>query len=154
MNCLDCISFDDPQRINLRDDFSLSLRNIQNVDNGTVFDSSKISEGPSTNCFNLTENFTVFEIPPEISSINMTNLISYSILFPFAAVGNLLVFIELFKNRHRKSRVNLMLLHLSIADMIVTFIFLPTQIIWQINIRWVFGNAGCKVSILIKFLSM
>lgn len=85
--------------------------------------------------------------PNELRHINMTQLISYAILFPLAAIGNLLVFVALFRNRHRKSRVNLMLLHLSLADMIVTFIFLPTEIIWHINIEWVFGNIGCKVRI-------
>ncbi|KAK8386121.1 hypothetical protein O3P69_010686 [Scylla paramamosain] len=89
-------------------------------------------------------------IPESLTDINMTQLIAYSLLFPLAAVGNLLVFVALFRNRHRKSRVNMMILHLSLADMIVTFVFLPTEITWHVTIEWVFGNFGCKVY---KFLS-
>lgn len=89
-------------------------------------------------------------IPEELTHINMTNLIAYSILFPLAAIGNLLVLVALFRSRHRKSRVNLMILHLSLADMIVTFIFLPMEIIWQVTIQWPFGRIGCK---LYKFFS-
>ena len=89
-------------------------------------------------------------IPQSLTDINMTQLIAYSLLFPLAAVGNLLVFVALFRNRHRKSRVNMMILHLSLADMIVTFVFLPTEITWHVTIEWVFGNFGCKVY---KFLS-
>ncbi|XP_063841105.1 LOW QUALITY PROTEIN: adipokinetic hormone/corazonin-related peptide receptor variant I-like [Scylla paramamosain] len=85
-----------------------------------------------------------------LTDINMTQLIAYSLLFPLAAVGNILVFVALFRNRHRKSRVNMMILHLSLADMIVTFVFLPTEITWHVTIEWVFGNFGCKVY---KFLS-
>ena len=91
------------------------------------------------------ENSQPTEFPDELTHINMTNLIAYSILFPFAAVGNLLVLVALFRSRHRKSRVNLMILHLSLADMIVTFIFLPMEIAWQVTIQWEFGNLGCKV---------
>lgn len=90
------------------------------------------------------------DIPESLTDINMTQLIAYSLLFPLAAVGNLLVFVALFRNRHRKSRVNMMILHLSLADMIVTFVFLPTEITWHVTIEWVFGNFGCKVY---KFLS-
>ena len=91
------------------------------------------------------------EKPPFLQEINIVALISYSILFPIAAVGNLLVFIALIKNRHRKSRVNMMILHLSIADMIVAFFFLPIEIIWNVSIEWVIGgNIGCK---LYKMLS-
>lgn len=92
---------------------------------------------------NHTGNST--DIPEGLSQINMTNLIAYSLLLPFAAVGNLMVFVALFRNRHRKSRVNMMIMHLSLADMIVTFVFLPTEITWHITIQWVFGNFGCKV---------
>ncbi|XP_068214813.1 orexin receptor type 2-like isoform X2 [Palaemon carinicauda] len=94
-------------------------------------------------------NFTSY-IPEGLKFINRTQLIAYSLLFPFAAIGNLVVFVALFRNRHRKSRVNMMIMHLSLADMIVTFVFLPTEITWHITIEWVFGNVGCKVY---KFLS-
>ncbi|XP_050725554.1 adipokinetic hormone/corazonin-related peptide receptor variant I-like isoform X2 [Eriocheir sinensis] len=97
---------------------------------------------------NLTDSAA--DIPESLTDINMTQLIAYSLLFPLAAVGNLLVFVALFRNRHRKSRVNMMILHLSLADMIVTFVFLPTEITWHVTIEWVFGNFGCKVY---KFLS-
>ncbi|XP_063589707.1 adipokinetic hormone/corazonin-related peptide receptor variant I-like [Penaeus indicus] len=95
---------------------------------------------------NLTNgtNFTS-AIPDSLTNINMTQLIAYSLLFPFAAIGNLMVFVALFRSRHRKSRVNMMIMHLSLADMIVTFVFLPTEITWHVTIEWVFGNFGCKI---------
>lgn len=99
---------------------------------------------------NFTASTSSMDIPKSLTDINMTQLIAYSLLFPLAAVGNLLVFVALFRNRHRKSRVNMMILHLSLADMIVTFVFLPTEITWHVTIEWVFGNFGCKVY---KFLS-
>ncbi|KAK7085719.1 hypothetical protein SK128_002372, partial [Halocaridina rubra] len=89
-------------------------------------------------------------IPESLKYVNQTLILAYSLLFPFAAIGNLVVFVALFRNRHRKSRVNMMIMHLSLADMIVTFVFLPTEITWHLTIKWVFGNFGCKIY---KFLS-
>lgn len=88
--------------------------------------------------------------PDELLSVNMTNLIAYSVLFPMAAVGNLMVLNALFKSRRCKSRINLMILHLSLADMIVTFVFVPIEMTWHITIQWPFGEIGCKIH---KFFS-
>lgn len=56
------------------------------------------------------------------------DIIIYSVMFVVAAVGNLTVFITLFRNRHRKSRVNLMIMHLAAADLIVTMINFPLEV--------------------------
>lgn len=61
------------------------------------------------------------------NSESLVSIIVYSILFVCAAVGNVPVFLSLIRNRHRKSRIKLMMLHLAIADLIVTFIFIPTE---------------------------
>lgn len=53
----------------------------------------------------------------------------YSALFLVAAVGNLTVFISLFRSRRRKSRISLMIRHLAIADLFVTFIMIPLEVI-------------------------
>ena len=71
-------------------------------------------------------------------------ILVYSILFVVAAVGNLTVFITLFRNRHRKSRVNLMIMHLAAADLIVTFIMIPMEVGWRLTTQWLAGNFACK----------
>lgn len=70
---------------------------------------------------------------------------AYTCLFAVAACGNLTVFITLFRNRHVKSRVNLFILHLSIADLIVTFIMLPLEISWHITVAWTAGDLACRI---------
>ena len=75
----------------------------------------------------------------------MVSVIAYSILFFVAAFGNLTVFITLFRNRHRKSRVNLFIMHLSIADMIVTFVMIPMEIGWHVTVSWKAGDVACRI---------
>ena len=76
---------------------------------------------------------------------SLVSVIAYSLLLCISATGNLLVFVTLFRNRHRKSRVNLFIMHLSIADMIVTFIMMPMEIGWHITVEWKAGDLACRV---------
>ena len=86
------------------------------------------------------------EIPREFlfNDDSLVSVITYSVLFAVAAVGNLTVFVILFKHRHRKSRVNLFIMHLCIADLIVTFIMLPMEIGWHVTVAWTAGDFGCR----------
>lgn len=59
---------------------------------------------------------------------SLTVVLVYCALFLIAAVGNLTVFISLFRSRHRKSRISLMIRHLAIADLVVTFIMIPLEV--------------------------
>lgn len=58
----------------------------------------------------------------------LTVILVYIALFIVAAVGNLTVFLSLFKSRHRKSRISLMIRHLALADLLVTFIMIPIEV--------------------------
>lgn len=88
----------------------------------------------SSNTINTMENFTRdlnnTTIPEELrfNQIALTVVLVYSALFLMAAVGNLTVFISLFRSRHRKSRISLMIRHLAIADLVVTFIMIPIEV--------------------------
>ncbi|KAK8384399.1 hypothetical protein O3P69_009304 [Scylla paramamosain] len=79
-----------------------------------------------------------------------TDIIVYSILFVIAAAGNLTVFITLWRNRHRKSRVNLMIMHLAAADLMVTFINFPLEISWLATTQWLAGNLACKIFLFFR----
>ncbi|ELT96363.1 hypothetical protein CAPTEDRAFT_136055 [Capitella teleta] len=87
------------------------------------------------------------EVPSELtgSANNLLSITAYSVLMVIAACGNLTVFITLFRNRHRKSRVNLFIMHLSIADLVVTFIMLPLEIAWHTTVAWIAGDVACRI---------
>ncbi|CAH0399525.1 unnamed protein product [Chilo suppressalis] len=50
-----------------------------------------------------------------------------SVLLVAGAIGNVAVFASLLRSRRRKSRVNLLMTHLVVADMMVTFIVIPLE---------------------------
>jgi len=47
--------------------------------------------------------------------------------------------------RRTKSRISVLILHLSIADLLVTFGVIPLEVIWRITVQWYGGNVLCKI---------
>ncbi|XP_013183626.2 adipokinetic hormone/corazonin-related peptide receptor variant I, partial [Amyelois transitella] len=74
----------------------------------------------------------------------------YSILLVIGALGNIGVFATLMRSRRRKSRVNLLMTHLVIADMMVTFIVIPLEIGWRTTNAWLAGNLACKFFLVLR----
>ncbi|XP_060601483.1 adipokinetic hormone/corazonin-related peptide receptor variant I-like [Ruditapes philippinarum] len=102
-----------------------------------------------TNCSNSTSgHFPVSEELPKEMQFGVQHVISitaYSCFFVIAAIGNLTVFITLFRNRNDKSRVNMFIMHLAMADMIVTFIMMPLEVVWKATVEWLAGDAACRI---------
>ncbi|XP_063830199.1 adipokinetic hormone/corazonin-related peptide receptor variant I-like [Ostrinia nubilalis] len=74
----------------------------------------------------------------------------YSVLLVVGAIGNVTVFASLLRSRRRKSRVNLLMTHLVVADMIVTFIVIPLEIGWRTTNAWLAGNLACKFFLVLR----
>lgn len=82
--------------------------------------------------------------PTDLYMSSKTIVIIYSILFVISSIGNTTVFISLVKNRNRKLRINLLILNLTIADLIVTYIMIPVEIGWRITNQWLAGDFMCR----------
>ncbi|GFR88790.1 gonadotropin-releasing hormone receptor [Elysia marginata] len=89
---------------------------------------------------------------PNFTSSNAVSVITYSCLLVVASCGNLTVFITLFRNRGHKSRINMFIMHLAIADLIVTFITLPLEIAWHSTVSWWAGDLACRVLMFFRAL--
>lgn len=78
--------------------------------------------------YNLSVNDT---LPDEMKFTrrSLVTVILYCIGFVIAAVGNLTVFVTLASGRYRKSRISLMICHLSAADLFVVFFMIPIEVI-------------------------
>ena len=55
------------------------------------------------------------------------------------------------ENQHgRRNNVHIMVVHLTIADLIVSFVVMPLEIGWRISVQWVAGNLACKILMFIR----
>ncbi|ESP00340.1 hypothetical protein LOTGIDRAFT_140886 [Lottia gigantea] len=101
---------------------------------------------------NVTPCNTFPSLPRELTfnDDSLVSVITCSCLFIIAACGNLTVFITLFRNRNIKSRVNLFIMHLSIADLIVTFVMLPLEAAWHLTVAWKGGDMACRAMMFFR----
>ncbi|CAG9821054.1 unnamed protein product [Phaedon cochleariae] len=75
----------------------------------------------------------------------------YSVLMVFSAVANITVLVLLVKRRKKSpSRINMMLMHLSIADLLVTFLMMPLEIAWASTVQWKAGDAMCRIMMFFR----
>ena len=58
----------------------------------------------------------------------LPSVVAMSILFVLSAVGNVTVFSTLVSSRLRKTRISTIILHLTISDLIVTFLVIPSEV--------------------------
>ncbi|KAL1129925.1 hypothetical protein AAG570_012869 [Ranatra chinensis] len=75
-------------------------------------------------------------------------IVFYSVLMVLSAIGNLTVLIVTWRRRRKanSSRINTMLMHLAIADLLVTFILMPIEIIWAATVAWWAGDTVCRIA--------
>ncbi|XP_039293083.1 gonadotropin-releasing hormone II receptor isoform X2 [Nilaparvata lugens] len=95
----------------------------------------------------------VVELPANLRfslADSVVDLATYGFLFIIAAIGNVTTLFSLLRSRHRQSRVSLLLTHLVIADLLVTFIMIPMELAWRVTVQWVAGNAACKLFLFLR----
>ena len=88
---------------------------------------------------------------PTFNKMSMIKTVVLSLMFLVALVGNSATLVQMYRMRRRKSTINLLILHLAIADLIVTFFAIVSDAIWTSTVQWFGGNFMCK---LIKFLQV
>lgn len=111
----------------------------------TTLSSTSLTTNGSDSLEDIVANAT--ELPPDMqfTSANVLSIVAYSSLFLVSSVANcsiLLVLIRRYKKT--KSRVNLLLIHLAIADLIVTFLMMPLEIGWAATVMWMAGDFLCR----------
>ncbi|CAN8029067.1 unnamed protein product [Ixodes persulcatus] len=98
-----------------------------------------------TSTANMTSQKVALTEELSFNTQSAVQVVIYCILFIIAAGGNVPVFVTLLRNRHRKSRIKLMIMHLAIADLIVTFVMIPLEVSWRLTVQWTAGNFMCKL---------
>ncbi|KAL3102122.1 hypothetical protein niasHS_003531 [Heterodera schachtii] len=87
-------------------------------------------------------------IPPQMIfrwTHNGSVAICYSIVFVIALFGNLLVMAVLIRNQCiKKRRVNTILFHMTIAQLLVTLVYIPKEIVHNLTIAWLWGDFLCR----------
>ncbi|CAL8350482.1 unnamed protein product [Merluccius merluccius] len=54
----------------------------------------------------------------------------------------------------RKSHVRVLIVNLTVADLLVTFIVMPVDAAWNITVQWLAGDAACRLLMFLKLQAM
>ncbi|XP_078600586.1 uncharacterized protein LOC144875514 [Branchiostoma floridae x Branchiostoma japonicum] len=95
-----------------------------------------------------------FDFPlPRFTDVTMAKIIIVVVTFVLSFIGNVTFLITSWRlRRNRRARpLQSLLVHLAIADLIVTLVTMPSLGIWFYTVAWLAGNGMCK---LIKSLQV
>uniref|UniRef100_A0A8B9JYJ0 Type II GnRH receptor n=1 Tax=Astyanax mexicanus TaxID=7994 RepID=A0A8B9JYJ0_ASTMX len=78
------------------------------------------------------------------------------VLFLFAAVSNLALLISVSRGRGRRlaSHLRPLIISLVVADLMMTFIVMPLDMVWNVTVQWYGGDGLCKLLSFLKLFAM
>ncbi|VVC41885.1 Hypothetical protein CINCED_3A020801 [Cinara cedri] len=86
---------------------------------------------------------------------HVVTIVTYSILMVISAIGNITVLSIILKRRRKAgTRIHAMLMHLAIADLLVTFLMMPLEITWAWTVQWVFGEPLCRIMAFLRIFGL
>lgn len=72
-----------------------------------------------------------------------------------SSIGNITVLVMLIKRRmKRPSRIDTMLTHLAVADLLVTLLMMPLEIGWAITVTWQAGDLMCRIMMFARVFGL
>jgi 7 transmembrane receptor (rhodopsin family) len=114
---------------------------------------------------NLTDEFPICppccEHAPQLTDKVIIKVIVLSLMGIFSLVGNVATIWNIRKNRatrralrHSCSAIYALLLHLSVADILVTFFCIIGEALWSYTVKWLAGDIGCKLVKIFQMFSL
>lgn len=136
----------------------------------TIFDEVQLTNYSATNVttqysvlvnerlVNVSNNGTKLQHAPQLTQAAMVRVYVLCVLGIISLVGNVATIWNIGKtrtirrnSRHTWSAIYMLILHLSIADLLVTIFCIFGEACWSFTVQWVAGELACK---LVKFIQM
>lgn len=75
------------------------------------------------------------------------------VLCAVSGIFNLAVLYSAYRGR-RKSHVRLLMMNLSAADLLVSFVVMPLDAVWNMTVQWLAGDLACRLLMFLKLMAM
>ncbi|KAK7146671.1 hypothetical protein R3I94_009491 [Phoxinus phoxinus] len=92
--------------------------------------------------------------PPSFTPAAQARVAATMILFVFAALSNLALFISVCRGRRLASHLRPLVLSLAAADLLMTFVVMPLDVVWNVTVQWLAGDGVCKIMCFLKLFAM
>ncbi|KAM6980557.1 gonadotropin-releasing hormone II receptor-like [Aplochiton taeniatus] len=117
----------------------------------TEYDRNTSCDWSATYC-NWTSGRDVPQLPTFSTAAKVRVIITF-ILCAISAFCNLAV-LWAASRKKRKSHVRVLIVNLTVADLLVTFIVMPVDAIWNITVQWFGGEFACRLLMFLKLQAM
>ena len=132
-----------------------SIANVEFSSSRTSFDVTFVGDDASGNISDAGTAAgglaTMLDEMPRFNQISMMKTVVLLLMFVVSFAANGATLVRMFRQRRRRSTINLLIAQLAGADLIVTFFCNVTDAVWTATVQWYAGNAACKV---LKFLQV
>ncbi|XP_048384330.1 gonadotropin-releasing hormone II receptor-like [Stegostoma tigrinum] len=92
---------------------------------------------------------------PTFSTASKVRVVITLTIFLISSYLNLTVLCDALRRRGTaRSHIRTLIVNLSCADLLVTFIVMPLDAAWNITVQWYAGDPACKLLMFLKLLSM
>ncbi|XP_038556411.1 putative gonadotropin-releasing hormone II receptor [Micropterus salmoides] len=91
---------------------------------------------------------------PTFTTAAKVRVIITCILCGISAFCNLAVLWAAHSDGKRKSHVTVLIINLTVADLLVTFIVMPVDAVWNITVQWLAGDFACRLLMFLKLQAM
>lgn len=97
----------------------------------------------------------VWEVP-SFSVAARCRVATTLVLFVFAAVSNLSVLVSVVWGRGYRLGAHLrpVIASLAVADLLMSFVVMPLDAVWNITVQWYAGDVMCKLMCFLKLFAM
>ncbi|XP_047436792.1 gonadotropin-releasing hormone II receptor-like [Mugil cephalus] len=112
---------------------------------------------PSCNFSSTSSNWTAGGDGPQLPTFTTAakvRVITTFILCGISAFCNLAVLWAAHADGKRKSHVRVLIVNLTLADLLVTFIVMPVDAVWNITVQWLAGDFACRLLMFLKLQAM
>lgn len=73
----------------------------------------------------------------------------YFVTFMVGLIGNSLVCFAIWRNKHMRTVTNIFIVNLSVADLAVIIVCLPSTLLVDVTLTWFLGTVLCKIHVFL-----
>ena len=101
-------------------------------------------------------NWTSVDTAPQLPTFSTAAKVRVIITFILCGISTFcnLAVLWAANGQKRKSHVRVLIINLTAADLLVTFIVMPVDAVWNITVQWMACDLACRVLMFLKLLSM
>ncbi|XP_053551595.1 gonadotropin-releasing hormone II receptor-like [Bombina bombina] len=91
---------------------------------------------------------------PTFSTAAKVRVAITCILFISSACFNIAALWTITHKHRKRSHIRILIINLALADLLITFIVMPLDAVWNVTLQWYAGDLACRILMFLKLVAM